>query len=70
VSEPWLKTGKGEVFDTGKDPRLERIISNFNKLPPQLQDYLFEYLDWLSAYHSKHAEIPFPKNVKDQSQKR
>jgi len=54
VSETWLKTGQGEMFDTEKDPRLERIIRNFNALPPQLQDYVFDYLDWLAVYHSKH----------------
>jgi len=53
VSEAWLKTGKGEMFDAGKDPRLERIIRNFNKLDPPLQDYVMDYLDWLTAYYSK-----------------
>jgi len=56
VSETWLKTGEGEMFDTEKDPRLERIIRNYNNLPPLLQDYLFDYLDWLAVYHSKHKD--------------
>jgi len=34
VDEKWLKTGEGEMFDINKDPRLERIIHNFNKLDP------------------------------------
>ena len=53
VSEVWLKTGKGEMFDIGRDPRLERIIRNFNKLDPPLQDYVMDYLDWLTVYYSK-----------------
>jgi len=53
VSETWLKTGKGEMFDLGKDPRLERIIRNFNKLEPPLQDYVMDYLDWLTVYYGK-----------------
>jgi len=54
VSETWLKTGHGEMFDLGKDPRLERIIRNFNKLDPPLQNYVMDYLDWLAVYYSKH----------------
>jgi len=53
VNEIWLKTGVGEMFDTGKDPRLERIIRNFNKLDPPLQNYVMDYLDWLSTYYKK-----------------
>ena len=51
VNENWLKTGKGEMFDPEKDPRLERIIRNFNKLDTQLQNYVMDYLDWLTAYY-------------------
>ena len=53
VNEVWLKTGAGEIFVTGKDPRLERIIRNFYKLDPPLQDYLLNYLDWLTEYYKK-----------------
>ena len=53
VSEKWLKTGNGEMYDLGKDPRLERIIRNFNKLDPPLQDYVMDYLDWLTVYYSR-----------------
>jgi len=52
VNEAWLKTGKGEIFNTGKDQRLERIIMNFNKLDPSLQDYVIKYLDWLAEHYS------------------
>ena len=47
VDESWLKTGEGEMFDTAKDPRLERIIRNFNKMDPLLKEYVIKYLDWL-----------------------
>ena len=53
VNEAWLTNGAGEVFDSGKDPRLERIIRSFNKLDPPLQDYVINYLDWLSEYYKK-----------------
>ena len=56
VNEAWLTTGAGEVFDTRKDPRLERIIRNFNTLDPPLQDYVLNYLDWLTEYYKKHKK--------------
>ena len=48
VSENWLKSGAGEMFEGGRDPRLERIIRNFKSMDPLLQDYLIKYIDWLS----------------------
>jgi hypothetical protein len=56
VNEEWLKTGKGEMFDTSKDPRLERIIRNFNKMTPLLQDYVMEYIDWLVNYYQERKK--------------
>jgi transcriptional regulator with XRE-family HTH domain len=62
VNENWLKTGKGDVFDTGKDPRLERIIMNFNKLDPSLQDYVLKYLDWLADCYGAARLVPKTEN--------
>jgi transcriptional regulator with XRE-family HTH domain len=56
VDEEWLKTGRGEMFDTSKDPRLERIIRNFNKMTPLLQDYVMEHIDWLVNYYQKRKK--------------
>ena len=53
VNETWLQTGEGEMFDTANDPRLKRIIHNFNKLDPLLQDYVMTYLDWLVDYYAQ-----------------
>ena len=53
IEEDWLKTGMGEMYNSQKDPRLERIIRTYNKLDPQLQNYVMEYLDWLTAYYGK-----------------
>jgi hypothetical protein len=39
------------MFSTGKDPKLERIIRNFNRMDPLLQDYVMKYLDWLVEYY-------------------
>ena len=47
VSENWLQTGTGEMFNDATDFRLERIIRNFNSMDPLLQEYVMKYLDWL-----------------------
>jgi transcriptional regulator with XRE-family HTH domain len=56
VNETWLRTGEGEMFDTKMDPKLERIIRNFNKMDPLLQDYVMKYLDWLVDYYEKQSK--------------
>jgi transcriptional regulator with XRE-family HTH domain len=53
VNENWLKTGSGTMFDIKKDPKLERIIRNFNRMDTLLQDYVIKYLDWLVEYYEK-----------------
>ena len=53
INENWLKTGEGEMIDITNDPRLERIITNFNKLDPLLQDYVMKHLDLLVDYYAK-----------------
>jgi hypothetical protein len=56
VNEKWLRTGTGSMFDTKKDPKLERIIRNFNKMDSLLQDYVMKYLDWLVEYYEKRPK--------------
>jgi transcriptional regulator with XRE-family HTH domain len=56
VSENWLRTGESGMFAVKKDPRLERIIRNFNKMDSLLQDYVIKYLDWLVEYYEKRPK--------------
>ena len=56
ASEEWLRTGKGDMFAARKDPRLERIIRNFNKMDSLLQDYVLKYLDWLVEYYENREK--------------
>ena len=39
VSEHWLKTGEGEMFQTSPVERKERILSLFDELNPGFQEY-------------------------------
>jgi transcriptional regulator with XRE-family HTH domain len=56
ASENWLRTGEGTMFDAEKDLKLERIIRNFNKMDPLLQDYVMKYLDWLVEYYENRPK--------------
>jgi len=53
VNENWLKTGKGEMFEKGRDFRLEEIIANFKKLDELLQDYVLKQIRLALEYQEK-----------------
>ena len=56
VSENWLKTGKGAMFDEGRDYKLEEVISNFKKLDDLLQDYVLKQLRLALDYQEQKNE--------------
>jgi transcriptional regulator with XRE-family HTH domain len=47
VNEAWLKTGKGEMFQSSPVEKRERIVNLFNELNPQFQDYALTVIDHL-----------------------
>jgi transcriptional regulator with XRE-family HTH domain len=47
VNEQWLKTGKGEMFQTSPTERKERILSLFDELNPRFQEYALSVIDQL-----------------------
>jgi transcriptional regulator with XRE-family HTH domain len=47
VSEQWLKTGDGEMFQTSPLERKERIVGLFNELNPRFQEYALTVIDRL-----------------------
>jgi hypothetical protein len=53
VNEKWLKTGKGEIFEKGRDFRLEEVINNFKKLDELLQDYVLKQIRLALDYQEK-----------------
>ena len=53
VNEKWLKTGKGEMFEKGRDFKLEEVISNFKKLDDLLQDYVLKQIRLALEYQEK-----------------
>ena len=53
VNEKWLKTGKGPMFEKGRDFKLEEVISNFKKLDDLLQYYVLKQIRLALEYQEK-----------------
>jgi transcriptional regulator with XRE-family HTH domain len=47
VSEQWLKTGNGEMFQSSPLERKERIVKIFNELNPRFQEYALTVINQL-----------------------
>ena len=47
ISETWLKDGKGDMFYKSTDEKITRLVSIFNKLPIDYQNYALEQLEGL-----------------------
>lgn len=47
VNEKWLKEGEGEMFFKTPNEKLRRMISLFNELPPNFQDYVMTQIEQL-----------------------
>ena len=56
VNENWLKIGKGEMFEKGRDFRLEEVIANFKKLDELLQDYVLKQIRLALEYQEKKTD--------------
>ena len=57
VNEKWLKIGKGEIFEQGRDHKLEEVIKNFKKLDEHLQDYVLKQIRLVLEYQEEMSEI-------------
>jgi transcriptional regulator with XRE-family HTH domain len=53
ANERWLKTGEGEMFTDFEDSRRKRILENFNKLSPFMQDIVLKQLDFALEIQQK-----------------
>ena len=51
VSEGFLKTGEGNMFDPTPDPRLDELIRLFKGLPVNFQDYVLREIKELKKLH-------------------
>ena len=55
ISETWLKEGTGEIFHKSPDEKISRLVSAFNKLPLDFQDYALQQLEELLKLRGKKA---------------
>ena len=53
ISENWLKTGEGEMFYKSPDEKANRLVSVFNELPPDFQDFALLHLEKLLELRKK-----------------
>ena len=56
ISETWLKDGKGEMFYKSPDEKITRLVSIFNKLPLDFQDYALKQLEGLLKLRGKKPQ--------------
>ena len=47
VNKHWLLTGKGRMFNSTTEKKLERMTSLFNELYPEYQDFVLRQIDEL-----------------------
>jgi accessory colonization factor AcfC len=47
VSEKWIKEGKGEMFYKSPEEKITKLVSIFNELPSDFQDYTLQQIEQL-----------------------
>jgi len=53
VNENWLKEGEGEIFYKSPNEKMTRLVSIFNELPPDFQDYVLQQIEQLLTLRKK-----------------
>ena len=54
VNEKWLRGGTGKMFKDKHNPRLDRVMRNFEKLDDYLQEFIIKQLDILLECQEKN----------------
>jgi transcriptional regulator with XRE-family HTH domain len=54
VNEKWLREGAGKMFKDKPNPRLDKVMRNFEKLDDYLQEYVIKQLDILVECQEKN----------------
>ena len=47
INENWLKNGEGEMFYKSPDEKITRLVSIFNELPADFQDFVLTHIERL-----------------------
>jgi hypothetical protein len=54
ANEKWLRNGTGKMFKDKHNPRLDKVMRNFEKLDDYLQEYVIKQLDILLECQEKN----------------
>jgi len=61
INENWLKTGDGEMFYKSSDEKITRLVSIFNELPADFQDFVLLHIERLLKLRENHEKPPPPR---------
>ena len=61
VNERWFRTGQGEMFDSSQ--YVKELIAIFERLPPDIQDFLMEMARNLLQKQERAARKTNPENT-------
>ncbi|GHV69603.1 hypothetical protein AGMMS49928_12430 [Spirochaetia bacterium] len=53
VSEKWLRTGEGELFNRDPDAEFTKLVSLYKELNPPFQDYILKQINLLLDMQDK-----------------
>jgi transcriptional regulator with XRE-family HTH domain len=53
ISSQWLKTGEGEMFYKSPEEKIIKLVSIFNELPVDFQDYALDQIEKLLILRKK-----------------
>ena len=53
INEDWLKSGIGEMFYKSPDEKITRLVSIFNELPADFQDFVLMHIERLLDLRKK-----------------
>ena len=53
INENWLKNGEGEMFYKSPDEKITRLVSIFNELPADFQDFVLMHIERLLALRKR-----------------
>lgn len=56
VSEQWLRTGEGSMFEEQPNQLAELAFATFKELKPQYQEYILKQIDQLLDIQRKENE--------------
>jgi len=61
INENWLKNGDGEMFYKSSDEKITRLVSIFNELPADFQDFVLLHIERLLKLRENQENPPPPR---------